>query len=85
MPNLDNVSVGMQCSGGTILATEATGAVDNNEKVTVTSPNWKMNPTASDGRDYYVIEFGTGRSWKCNCTAFEGNSATFSVVQTNPC
>lgn len=88
MPDLSNVLVAMECQDGTILGENATGKVEENKvrgKITVTSTSWKMKPTPNVGREYYVKEFGTGRSWKCDCNAFSDNIATFSIIKMNPC
>lgn len=89
MQQMTNLTVGMECTDGTILTTGAAGGLDNSEvdnnEVTVTSTDWEMQPNPNDGREYYVFQVEYGRSWKCYCTAFEGDSATFSVIQTNPC
>jgi hypothetical protein len=85
MTNLNNVTVGMQCSGGTILVTGASGKILNSQVLTVTSTDWIMPPTPNVGRDYYVIEDDPEQSWLCNCTDFENNTATFSMGSVNPC
>ncbi len=84
MSNLTSLTVAMNCSGENPLATGASGTI-NGTVVTVTSSSWAMNPTPGDGRTYYVIQVGTGRSWGCECTAFANNTATFNVTATSPC
>ena len=88
MPTITNVTVAMQCTDETPLVTNSTGKVESNKvggTITVDSTSWKRNPTPNDGRSYYVLEVGFGRSWMCDCNKFENNKATFSITKMTPC